>query len=538
VQAAFHFQSGPSGWGNAPGWYVDDVAVTSDAFTNDWIAVAPTNLVVAPQCGATVTVTVTSAGIPTGDRAALLHALNNSPSTPAVDVPVYMKVRSPPLVQVVAAAQTSTNGTGWVTISNTVVDADGDVCSLEYLWSTNAGALWLTNVMVGAVAAVGSPSIAASGTPQIGQVSVTNGTNAVTNVVAAAWATAAGFAPLSLATNVLVRCRAWDGTFWSASATSQPFLVDNQPPSPPSMLVCSSHVPGVWSTNTAVALSWVPATDLGGGMAGYRCGLLGGVGIQAVTGQTTGTTVSLTTGADGTNWQAYVQAVDVYGNLGAPATLGNFWIDTTPPSAAGATVTVARSPDGDYVLNSVLSGSWSGFADAGSGIAGYYVALTNGQGTTNGLWTGGTSATVSGAVLDATNTVYIWARDTLGLIGPAASASVLVLSPDGDWDGDGVANAAEAVAGTDARNPASVLRLEPVRDANTGTVFAVRWPGATNRLYALAYRDGLWPTNGGWVDFDDATNLPGVAGFMTYTDRNAAVAPRFYRVSVEQPTQP
>ena len=25
LQLAFHFQSGPIGWGNAPGWYVDDL---------------------------------------------------------------------------------------------------------------------------------------------------------------------------------------------------------------------------------------------------------------------------------------------------------------------------------------------------------------------------------------------------------------------------------------------------------------------------------------------------------------------------------
>ena len=30
VQVAFHFQSGGSGWGNAPGWYVDDVALVAN----------------------------------------------------------------------------------------------------------------------------------------------------------------------------------------------------------------------------------------------------------------------------------------------------------------------------------------------------------------------------------------------------------------------------------------------------------------------------------------------------------------------------
>jgi hypothetical protein len=41
VQVGFHFQSGPSGWGNAPGWYVDDVSLAAAPVIN-----GPTNLVV------------------------------------------------------------------------------------------------------------------------------------------------------------------------------------------------------------------------------------------------------------------------------------------------------------------------------------------------------------------------------------------------------------------------------------------------------------------------------------------------------------
>lgn len=529
----FHFGSDS----NTPkeGWYIDDVAVTSDSLTNDWVAVMPMNLVVAPQCSATVTVTVSSAGIPTGDRGAVLRVLSNSPVAPSNDVPVYMKVRSPPSVQVVSAAQTSTNGSGWVTISNAVTDVDGDVCSIEYLWSTNDGATWLAGTMVGAAATVGTPSINALNVPQVGSISVMSGTNAITNLVAASWNTSTGGAALGFAPGVLVRCRTWDGTFWSVSSTSQPFLVDNQGPSSPPGFACLSHTPGVWSTNPVMVLAWTAATDAGTSVVGYRYGLGTDAGITALSSQTTALTVSVTAGADGTNWQAIVQAVDAYGNPGQTATLGNYWIDTTPPSASGATVAVTRTAGGNYVVNTTLSSSWTGFKDAVSGVAGYYVALTNGQGTAQGQWTTQPSAALSNAVPDATNTVYVWARNNAGLIGPASSASVLVLSPGGDWDGDGIPNAAEAIAGTDALNPASVLRLQPVPGASTGTVFVVRWPGVTNRFYGLSYRDSLWPTNNAWLDFDDATNLPGAAGYMIYTDRTVAAGTRFYRVSVIQP---
>ncbi len=536
VIVQFHFGSDS----NTPkeGWYVDDVAVTSDPVTNDWIAVALTNLVVAPQCSAAVTVTVSSVGIATGDRAAVIHILNNAPTAPTNDVPVYMKVRSPPVVQILSVAQTSTDGRGWATISNTVADVDGDLCAIEYLWSTNAGAAWAPNVLVGALAAVGTPSVSTLNVPQVGSVTVMSGTNVITNFVAATWNTSTGGATLDLATGVLVRCRAWDGSFWSASVTSQPCLVDNHGPSAPPGLACTSHVPGVWSTNPVVVLTWAAATDAGAGVVGYRYGLLSDVGILALNSQTTAMAISVTAPADGTNWQAIVQAVDAYGNLGQTSTLGRYWIDTTPPSASGATVTVARAAGGNYVVNTALSGSWSGFTDAASGVVGYYVSLSNTQGTANGQWTAQPFVTLSNAVPDATNTIYVWARDGAGLIGPAASASVLVLSANGDWDGDGVPNAAEAIAGTDARDPASALRLQPVSGANAGSVFVVRWPAATNRYYGLAYRDCLWPTNDAWVNFEDATNMPGVAGFMIYTDRNAAAATRFYRVSVGQSLQP
>ena len=532
----FHFGSDS----NTPeeGWYVDDVAVTSDVATNDWISVTPTNVCVPPRCSATVAVTVSSVGIPTGDRGALLRVLNNAPFAPTNDVPAYMQVRSPPSVQVVSAAQTSTNGSGWVTISNTVADVDGDPCSIEYLWSTNAGTTWLANAMVKVSAAVGTPSVNALTIPQVGSIAVLYGTNTITNLVAAAWNTQTGGATVGLAPDALVRCRAWDGTFWSAPVTSQPFLVDNQGPTAPPGLTSTTHAPGVWSTNPVVGLAWAGATDAGAGVIGYRYGLLTDTGILGLACQTTALTVSVTANADGTNWQAIVQAVDAYGNLGQTATLGRYWIDTTPPAAAGATVTVARAPGGNYVLGTALSASWSGFTDGGSGVTGYYVSLTNNQGTATGQWTDQPTAVFTNPVPDATNRVYVWARDGAGLIGPAASAAALVLSPGGDWDGDGIPNAAEAVAGTDPLNPASVLRLQAVYAADTGTVFVVRWPGVTNRFYGLSYRDSLWPTKNDWIGFDDATNLSGVTGFMIYTDRNASAGARFYRVSVQQAPQP
>ncbi len=518
----------------AEGWYVDDM-VAAGAATNDWLTLGPANLVVAPNASASVTVTVSSASIVTGDRGGLVRVLNNSPADPEHAVPIRMSVRSPPGVTMRSAAQTSTDGQGLVTLTNTVFDIDGDPCALEYLWSTNAGATWQTNWVTSATAAVGVVQCTRLGTQQVTAVQTRSGTNAVTNTVAALWDSTSPVASLGLSTDTWVRCRAWDGLFWSAPHTSQPFLVDNLPPSAPPNLASTSHALNSWSTNRAVAIAWCAAVDEGGGVAGYRYAMRTQVGGFEQAAQTIATTVTNPPINDGTNWEAAVQAFDVFGNVGPTAATGQFWIDTTPPSAAGAVITLDHSPNGVYVLGGTVGGTWTGFSDGGSGIAGYYVSFANAGTTTNGLWTPTPPASLSGAVPDATNMVYVWARDAVGLIGSAKAAPVLVLSTNGDWDADGSLNAQEEIAATDARNPQSVLHVESLAAADaTGALFVLRWQGATNRLYSVARRGGLLAADPDWTSAPDFTRVPGIDGFMSYTDRPADII-RFYRLSVEQP---
>ena len=104
-----------------------------------------------------------------------------------------------------------------------------------------------------------------------------------------------------------------------------------------------------------------------------------------------------------------------------------------------------------------------------------------------------------------------------------------------DWDGDGASNEQEGVAGTDAQDAQSTLRLHGLTALDaSGTVFVLRWQGITNRFYSLSHRTGLRPSDPDWADVGDFLQVPGVDGFMSYTDRHGAVT-RFYRLSVEQP---
>lgn len=534
VVLRFHFGSDSNT--EDEGWYLDDIAVGPALASDAWLTVDTTQVVLDPGCATGIPVCVNSQGMPTGSRGALVRVLNNAPLLPTNDVPVTLKVRSPPELRIVSASQTSTNGEGFVSISDAIWDVDGDMCAIQWQWSTNAGTTWQTNWLVSATAAVGAVQCQPLGSIQVSTVRTFSGTNALTNLVTAVWDSSSPVAYLSLCTDTLVRCRAWDGLYWSNARTSEPFIVDNLPPSAPVSLASDSHVPGVWSTNRTISLSWSAAIDEAGTVVAYRYGVARDIGILALTARTVNVSATALAVPDGTNWQAAVQAIDSHGNIGPAVITGSFWIDTTPPSATAAVVTVTRSPYGNYVVGTSLTATWSGFSDTGSGVDRYYLAFSNGQGTTNGRSVASSGASIDGATPDATNTLFVWARDVAGLMGPAASASVLVLSADGDSDGDTLSNAQEDLAATDARDAQSVLRLQSVMpDATTNSGCVLRWKAASNRVYSLTFRPGIGPLDEEWSVLDDFTNQPGVAGFMTYTDRTASATARFYRVSVQAP---
>jgi hypothetical protein len=103
----------------------------------------------------------------------------------------------------------------------------------------------------------------------------------------------------------------------------------------------------------------------------------------------------------------------------------------------------------------------------------------------------------------------------------------------GDPDGDGSTNMEEFLAGTDPRDPASVLRLKlsPLGDAR----FRIDWPMVPGRQYVLQYADGSLDGYSTLVQ----TNLPfrTLVDHGTYTQDAAAAAGsapfRTYRLRLE-----
>ncbi|MEI6809958.1 MAG: hypothetical protein WCN95_14670, partial [bacterium] len=520
------------------GWYIDDVVIEPQTGTNNWLNVSHTNGVLTAGGATNIVLTLNSAGLSNGSVVVVfLNLLSNDPLAPVSNIPVIVKVGTPPEVTYQFAAQTSTNGEGRVTISNTVSDSTGYDLMLEVMFSTNTGVLWDPAFIHGAVASYGSVAVSNGGAWQVLGIAAKAGAALVTNLVSVVWDTTNSGLAHQLFTNVLVRTRTSDGFFWSTAATSQPFMVDNEPPGMPSRPDSPTHLPGVWSTNSVVAVSWLNhATDgNGGGLSGYGYAftnsLSGGAPVTVVTTEKQMTSQPL---ADGSNWWLRVRAVDVFGNAGAVTGAGPYCIDVLPPSAGAATVAIQQSAFGSYIVGSTaITGVWSGFADAGSGIAGYYYSPTNGGSSTGGWWTTVMTGTITGLIMNATNRVYVWAKDNMGHIGGAASGSVFVLAPAGDWDGDFQLNGMEEVVGSDAMDPASVFKVTGVGEERPaeGYGFHLSWQGVVGRLYTAYYADWMGDF---WKADTLYSNVLSTGGTMIYTN-TAPVSNRFFRIRVTLP---
>ena len=512
------------------GWLIDDVVVVSATEPESWLNGGIGGGSLSGDTATEVTVTLGGDTIATGEQRALLRLVSNDPVTPTNDIPVARTVWSPPHIDLTHAGQT-TNGNGWIVISNRLSDADGDACDITWEISLDGAVSWTPPALLAVSADEGALSVSPNGGPQAyGVITIPGGTNQVTAV----WASAGGEPPLQRQTGVLARVRAWDGSDWSVATTSMPFMIDNEAPVAPAAISAREHSIGAWSTNNVLALTWSAAHDGdGSGLRGYEYTAGGPMApTQAVwwsTPATQGLTAPLS--PDGSNWWAWVRTVDAVGNTSTATPGGPYYIDTHPPASSNAIVVIEKSGFGDYVIGGELASQWSGFEDSGSGIADYFFARTAASGPTNGQWTEHSCGLLDGASPGVTNTVYVWARDRVGWVGNAAAASVLVLAPGEDFDGDGMMTSDEEVAGTDARDHAStfLVHLDPV--ASSPTAWVIGWNSVTGRQYDVWRR--AMSGNDTWTVLPDHTNRPGTGVMMSYTSLVDSAGFWFYRVTVK-----
>lgn len=243
--------------------------------------------------------------------------------------------------------------------------------------------------------------------------------------------TSASFTPPSAVSSPSVnylRLRSKDNAGNMAAGWTTVFILryDASPPSNPTALASSSHIPGIWSVDNSIDAAWSGASDgAGSGLGGYS--------IQWSTMADTLPDGSVDTGelnatsamlADGNSWYFHLRTCDMLGNCAAAAVhLGPFWIDVTAPDTA--IIGVEQQAN-------ILLVTWGG-TDSTSGITTYDVQYRIGP---EGEWTDwlvDTSLTsaqfgpTSPVSLEYGQTIYfrVRARDAAGNV---------ELYPDGDGD--------------------------------------------------------------------------------------------------------
>lgn len=93
----------------------------------------------------------------------------------------------------------------------------------------------------------------------------------------------------------------------------------------------------------------------------------------------------------------------------------------------------------------------------------------------------------------------------------------------GDFDGDGMSDAAEAAAGTDPTDPGSVLSL--TIENSPPQIMLLRWKSVTGQTYTL-----LESTNLNYGFYTNSTGIVGTPPENTYQDASPDAPLRLYRV--------
>ncbi|RKX30936.1 MAG: hypothetical protein DRP22_04465, partial [Verrucomicrobia bacterium] len=299
---------------------------------------------------------------------------------------------------------------------------------------------------------------------------------------------------------------------------------DHRPPGPPQLLKSDRAFNGIWTNASDHSFTWA-APECDSGIEGYS------VGLDVAPG------TNLTTSEAAFEWLGVPEGVHTVAvracsrsGLWGPTAEFILRLDYTSPSASGSWMKVQSSDCGPYVVGQPVSVQWGGFTDTLSGVGGYYCGFSDNCDGTHHV--AEPYADLSGAPYDTTSTVYLRAHDRAGNLSPVLTTNILILDPDGDWDGDGMANSDEEVAGTRADDAGSAFYITPELHAG-GDELLISWFGASNRVYDLLVRETF--AAGSWQEVDGWTNIAGHGSEITYTDSTVQAEFRLYRVRVRRP---
>ena len=194
--------------------------------------------------------------------------------------------------------------------------------------------------------------------------------------------------------------------------------------------------------------------------------------------------------------------------------------DVTPPAAPAAPGTPKP-----YVIGTTATFTWPALNDPDGGVSAYHLIVGTTPGGSN-VFNGTVTATAQIVTnsFGTTNYARVSAINNAGVEGPFSFSSpgTVFLDPNGDFDHDGMSNAAEDIAGTDPLDASSVLRILSLAGGNQLT-----WSSVSGKTYLIFATEDL------------TTNFMPISGVITattatasYLDHAATNSTKFYRVNV------
>lgn len=179
----------------------------------------------------------------------------NSATAGSAGSETFTQTNNAPTATAPASISQATDGTGNVTFSTTIADADANSSTVKVEFSDNAGTSWYDAQITSVAGAVGSPTVDNAQTYQLRSVTTTS-SNALTVVWASQHASNGnGGIDGTDQSDIQVRVVPNDATVDGSTQTSASFSVDNLDPSGLGSFAVSSE------TTTTSTFSWTVATE-------------------------------------------------------------------------------------------------------------------------------------------------------------------------------------------------------------------------------------------------------------------------------------
>ena len=211
--------------------------------------------------------------------------------------------------------------------------------------------------------------------------------------------------------------------------------------------------------------------------------------------------------------------------------------DTAPPTAPQAPFLATAYP---YWIGPNLTVYWNAVTDAEVGISGYtatatgLIVPTQQQRTTNAATLQATFDSSAYQPADGAQAHFRLVSKSLDGVSSADSPALSVtrLTASGDFDGDGVTNLDEDIAGTNPLSSASKFVVKNVVPLSGGG-FQITVPTVIGRTYTLKSSTDLLT----WNNEDEALsiNISGTGNDLVLSDLNPTGQRKFYRVDVTKP---